>query len=115
MFFVYILEAEKSKRYYIGQTQNLLARVKQHNEGKSLSTKTYIPWQLKWWKEFESRSETIRMERILKSKKKRTLLEKFVVENNFSGCGAVGPVPLAERGSSKNQFRKRNDFSGLAH
>ena len=90
MFFVYILEAEKSKKYYIGQTQNLLARVKQYNEGKSLSTKAYIPWRLKWWQEFESRSEAMRIEKHLKSKKKRAQLEKFVMENNFSGCGAVG-------------------------
>jgi predicted GIY-YIG superfamily endonuclease len=28
MFFVYILEAQVSKRYYIGQTENLKERVK---------------------------------------------------------------------------------------
>jgi len=90
MFFVYIIEAVESKRYYIGQTQDLHQRLKKHNEGKNLSTKAYIPWQIKWWKELNTRSEAIRIEKILKSKKKRVLLEKFVSENNFSGCGAVG-------------------------
>jgi putative endonuclease len=90
MFFVYILEAVNTKRYYIGQTENLENRVKSHNQGKNLSTKAYIPWNLKWWKEFETRSEAIKVEARLKSIKKRTGLEKFISENNFSGCGAVG-------------------------
>jgi putative endonuclease len=90
MFFVYILEAIESKRYYIGQTDNLPTRIKKHNEGRNLSTKAYIPWQLKWWKEFDSRSEAVIAERKLKRIKKRTRLEKFVSENGFSGCGAVG-------------------------
>ncbi len=90
MFYVYILEAEESKRYYIGQTENLDERVKCHNEGRNLSTKAYIPWHLKWWKEFETRSEAVKTESKLKSIKKRVGLEKFVKENNFSGCGAVG-------------------------
>jgi putative endonuclease len=90
MFFVYILEAKESKRNYIGQTENLGVRVKQHNEGRNQSTKAYIPWHLKWWKEYDSRSEAIKIERKLKGIKKRTGLEKFVSENGFSGCGAVG-------------------------
>ena len=93
MFFVYILEAEESKKYYVGQTENLEERVKKHNEGRNLSTKAYIPWQLKWWKEFKTRSEAIKTERRLKRIKKRVGLAKFVRENDFSGCGAVGPVP----------------------
>jgi putative endonuclease len=56
MFFVYILQAEESKRYYIGQTDNLEARVIKHNKGRNRSTRPYIPWQLKWWKGYQTRS-----------------------------------------------------------
>ena len=91
MFFVYIIESTESKRHYIGQTNNLEERLKKHNQGRNLSTKAYIPWQLKWWKEYESRSEAVIVEKRLKNIKKRTGVEKFVIENNFSGCGAVGP------------------------
>lgn len=90
MFFVYIIEAEESKKYYIGQTDNLEGRVKRHNEGRNLSTKAYIPWKLKWWKVFETRSEAINTERKLKGIKNRSGIEKFVSKNGFSGCGAVG-------------------------
>jgi putative endonuclease len=87
MFYVYILEARESKRYYIGQTENLEERVKRHNDGRNLSTKAYIPWQLKWWKEFETRSEAFKVEKDLKAVKKRVGIEKFVIKNDFSGCG----------------------------
>jgi len=90
MFFVYILEALKTKRFYIGQTENLEERLKRHNQGRNLSTRAYIPWKLKWWKEFETRSEAIKTEKRLKGIKKRGSLEKFINDNNFSGCGAVG-------------------------
>ncbi|HDR88833.1 MAG TPA: GIY-YIG nuclease family protein, partial [Bacteroidetes bacterium] len=33
-FFVYILEAIESKKYYIGQTCNLEQRVRTHNSGR---------------------------------------------------------------------------------
>ncbi len=90
MFSVYILESEESKRYYIGQTEDLENRLIRHNQGRNLSTKAYIPWQLKWWKEYKTRSEAVSVERKLKSIKKRVGLEKYVRVNNFSGCGAVG-------------------------
>jgi len=92
MFFVYILEAKENKRFYIGQTENLEERVKRHNKGYNLSTRAYIPWDLKWWKDFETRSEAIKIERKLKGIKKREGLEKFVRENDFRGVAQPGPV-----------------------
>jgi len=90
MFFVYIIESVCSKRYYIGQTENLESRLKYHNDGKVRSTKSYMPWILKWWKAFETRSEAMKIERNLKGIKKRKGIESYVRANLFSGCGAVG-------------------------
>ena len=87
---MYIIESEINKRYYIGQTEDLEGRIKRHNEGKNLSTKAYVPWHLKWWKEYETRSEAVRVERMLKGIKKRAGIERRVKEHFFSGCGAVG-------------------------
>ena len=90
MFFVYILESKESKRYYIGQTEDLYERVERHNKGYNLSTKAYIPWELKWWKEFKTRSEAVKAERMLKGLKKRERLEKYVRENDFRGVAQPG-------------------------
>ena len=90
MFFVYILEAKESKRFYIGQTENLEERVNRHNKGYNRSTRAYIPWILKWWKECETRSEAIIIERKLKGIKKRERLIAFVNDNNFRGVAQPG-------------------------
>lgn len=45
MYFVYILKSVKVSAYYIGSTDNLVRRLKQHNAGVSRSTKRYLPWR----------------------------------------------------------------------
>lgn len=47
MFFVYIIVSDiKGLRFYVGLTANLENRLKEHNSGKTKSTKGYIPWSL---------------------------------------------------------------------
>lgn len=90
MFFVYIIESEATQRYYVGQTENLDSRIERHNQGRNLSTKAYIPWKLKWWKEFETRSEAMKIESELKRIKKRKGIENYVSENDFRGVAQPG-------------------------
>jgi len=94
MFFVYILESEKARKHYIGQTNDLEARVKRHNAGKVASTKYGRPWILKYWKSFETRSEAFKTEQLLKKFKRRERILKFADENDFRGIAQSGPVPL---------------------
>ena len=42
MYYVYILFSEKSKVYYVGMTKDILARLNEHNRGKSKFTKGRI-------------------------------------------------------------------------
>ena len=44
MYFVYLLKSTTYDQYYIGSTNNLEKRLRQHNEGKSISTDRYKPW-----------------------------------------------------------------------
>ncbi len=46
MYSVYILKSLKDYGYYIGQTDNLEKRLKNHNGGRVRSTKTRIPFVL---------------------------------------------------------------------
>jgi putative endonuclease len=39
MFYTYIIQSEKSGRYYIGHTENIEARLERHNAGKVTATK----------------------------------------------------------------------------
>ena len=90
MFYVYIIESIESKRYYIGQTENLKVRIERHNKGRNLSTKAYLPWELKWWKEFETRAEAMKIEKRIKGIKKRESIKNFVTENKFRGVAQPG-------------------------
>ncbi len=45
MKYVYILQSfEDGERYYVGLTDDLKERLKQHNEGSVTHTKKYKPW-----------------------------------------------------------------------
>jgi len=91
-YFVYILESVKTKKYYIGQTEDLENRLKRHNTGRNKSTKKDAPWALKWWKMLKTRSEAIQEEMKLKGIKKRKGIEDYVVENNFRVVAQPGLV-----------------------
>ena len=78
MYYVYILKSLKNNKYYIGQTENLEKRVKEHNKGLSRSTKGGRPWKAVYIKKFSTRKESYKVEQRLKSIKKRVLLEKII-------------------------------------
>jgi predicted GIY-YIG superfamily endonuclease len=65
---VYILTSKKyPTRYYIGLTQDLERRIKEHNNGDSLYTKRYMPWELQIYITFKSKARAEEFEKYLKS------------------------------------------------
>lgn len=80
-YFVYILISEKDQSFYIGQTQNLLKRLENHNKGYNKSTKAKLPWKiLHYWK-VNSRSQAMKLEKKLKALKKRDAILSFIEKN----------------------------------
>ena len=59
MYFVYILQNEKDRGYYIGHTNNLQKRVARHNQGRSAYTRSKKPWKLIYQEMFDSKSEAV--------------------------------------------------------
>ena len=78
MFYTYIIQSERTSRYYIGYTKDITIRLERHHSGWSKSTKMGIPWHLCYSKKFNSKSEAIKFERKLKSYKSRKYLEKII-------------------------------------
>ena len=76
MYYVYALKSVKHNRIYIGFTIDLNARLKEHNSGKTKSTKFYGPWDLFYSEELNSRGDARKREKILKSGSGREFLKK---------------------------------------
>lgn len=77
-YYIYILQSQLNNRYYIGSTNNIERRLKDHNSGKVFSTKPFIPWMLKYQEGFKSLAEARQREFQIKSWKKRLAIEKLI-------------------------------------
>jgi putative endonuclease len=77
MFFAYILQSEKTKRYYVGSTDNLGNRLKEHNSGETVSSRRGIPWKIVHTEQFNTRSEAIRKEKQIKARGAQRYLDSL--------------------------------------
>ena len=69
MWQVYILKSYAKEWYYVGSTNRINQRIKEHNSGKTISTKAYRPLYIIFKKEFVSEKEARNYERLLKDKR----------------------------------------------
>ncbi len=67
MFYTYVLKSEKDGNLYIGWTNDLKNRLKEHNNGNVLSTKKRKPFQIVYYEACRSKEKAIRREKYLKS------------------------------------------------
>ncbi|MFC1649923.1 GIY-YIG nuclease family protein [Patescibacteria group bacterium] len=73
-YYVYVLFNKQKKFIYIGYSENLKQRIREHNSGKSKSTKHYAPLKLIFYEAYLVSSDAKRREKYLKSNKGRTTL-----------------------------------------
>jgi putative endonuclease len=66
MFCAYAIRSHLAGRIYIGQTENVAARIASHNNGQVRSTKKDRPWDLIAVEEFKTREAARWMEHELK-------------------------------------------------
>ena len=67
MYFVYAISSKNKNYTYVGMTDNLKRRFYQHNSGKEKTTKPYLPFELLFTQEFNTRKEARILEKKLKS------------------------------------------------
>lgn len=80
MSLVYILKNEKTDRYYIGSTDNLERRLKQHRLGYTRTTKILGTKDLVYKEEFKTIIEARLREKKLKSYKSKRYIE-WLIQN----------------------------------
>jgi putative endonuclease len=78
MWFVYVIRSIETGRFYTGMTENLERRLKEHNQGKTKSTKAYAPWELVYKESVDSRLAARQREKWLKSGVGREFIKKMV-------------------------------------
>lgn len=76
MYYAYIIKATESENYYVGYTNNLSSRLKQHNSGTSFHTKKYEKWELIFYAVFVDKIKAIEFEKYLKSHSGRIFMRK---------------------------------------
>jgi predicted GIY-YIG superfamily endonuclease len=55
MFYVYILISQKDQSKYVGVTEDLKKRVKEHNSKQSVYSSTKAPYSLVWYCAFKEK------------------------------------------------------------
>ena len=78
MFYLYILQSEKSNKFYIGSTANLSDRISRHNGARSKATANGIPWKLVYSEKFNTRSEAMKREYEIKAWKSHKLITNLI-------------------------------------
>lgn len=78
---MYALRSRVRKYIYVGLTNNLERRVKKHNDGKERTTRSYIPYELIYSKEFLTRESAREEEKRLKSGYGKEFLRDYYSKN----------------------------------
>jgi len=66
MYHVYLLKSTKNDSLYIGYTNDMMRRLKEHNSGLIGYTKKYLPWTLIYYESFISLEDARKREKSLK-------------------------------------------------
>ena len=67
MFYVYVLRSESDLGLYIGFSNNLRIRLKQHKGGQAFAASYRGPWKLIYYEAYRNRDDALGRERYLKS------------------------------------------------
>ena len=77
-YYVYVLKSITHKTRYVGSTDNVDNRLKEHNQGRCKYTKGRMPWKLIYIEEFKTRAEVMKREKFLKSGQGRKYLDSIL-------------------------------------
>jgi putative endonuclease len=77
-YYLYILQSLTNDRFYVGHTNNLERRLKEHNSGQTKSTKPHIPWELVFSKTYNNKSDANKAELFIKKKKSKIYIQNLI-------------------------------------
>jgi putative endonuclease len=82
--YVYVIESLGGGGLYVGFTENLEKRLKEHNRKLNRSTKSGAPWRIIYAEACLNQKDALRRERYLKTSQGARLLKRRLKEYFFS-------------------------------
>ncbi len=79
-YYTYVLYNKLRDFIYIGYSENIKQRFYEHNDGKSKSTKNYLPLELIHYEAYKNIKDAKRREKYLKTNRGRTTLMTMLQE-----------------------------------
>lgn len=67
MFYTYILQSEKDRKFYVGSTEDLKQRFRDHSVGRVFSTKNHRPLKLIYYEACLNKQDAFKREKYLKT------------------------------------------------
>ena len=80
-FYTYVLQSKSDNKFYIGFTNDLERRVRQHQSGQNVSTKRRLPVELLYYEGHKSKQDAMRREAYFKTTKGKTTLKQMLRES----------------------------------
>lgn len=77
-YYVYVLRSTKDGKWYIGMTDNLRKRFREHTTGKSTYTKGRGPFEIIHYEAYRNREDAASRERQLKSGQGRAYFKQRI-------------------------------------
>jgi len=91
-FFIYILYSESTDVFYVGYSQNVFQRLKQHNTSLfNTYTSKGRPWNIKAIFKVPSKPYAISAERFIKKQHSKSLIIKLI-DKNFIPTGKLAQL-----------------------
>lgn len=79
-YYVYLLECQTDKSWYIGYTEDLKTRIEDHQKGRGCRTTSMKKnWKLIYYESYLSKPDALGREKFLKGGSGRTYLKKQLV------------------------------------
>ena len=82
-YYTYIIYSKKLAKYYIGSTQDSLdERLRRHNSNHKGFTGRADDWEIAYFERFNTKADSLRREKEIKSWKSRVKLEELIRSSN---------------------------------
>lgn len=91
MYYVYVLQSDFDDGLYIGFSSELKRRLKEHQSGRSMSTRHRGPWVLIYYESYLCEEDALGRERFFEKWSRSSIVAKAVRDTFSDTTGTKGP------------------------